>query len=78
VRLLRPFRCKVNLSPFNEHEYSIFKRPTADRVARFQSIVGAAGLTVLVRTPRGDDISAACGQLGAEVDAPRHKLVVLQ
>jgi 23S rRNA (adenine2503-C2)-methyltransferase len=78
VRLLRSFRCKVNLIPFNEHEYSIFKRPTADRVARFQSIVGAAGLTVLVRTPRGDDISAACGQLGAEVDAPRHKLVVLQ
>jgi hypothetical protein len=37
----------------------------------FQDIVRRAGYTVLVRTPRGDDISAACGQLGAEVDAPR-------
>lgn len=77
VRLLRPFRCKVNLIPFNEHPYSPFKRPSRERVARFQSIVGAAGMTVLVRTPRGDEISAACGQLGAEVDAPRRMLTVL-
>lgn len=77
VRLLRPFRCKVNLIPFNEHPYSPFKRPSRERVARFQSIVGAAGMTVLVRTARGDEISAACGQLGAEVDAPRRMLTVL-
>ncbi|MBK6684611.1 MAG: radical SAM protein [Deltaproteobacteria bacterium] len=77
VRLLRPFRCKVNLIPFNEHPYSTFKRPSRERVARFQSIVGEAGFTVLVRTARGDEISAACGQLGAEVDAPRRMLNVL-
>lgn len=77
VRLLRPFRCKVNLIPFNEHPYSPFKRPGPERIARFQSIVGAAGFTVMVRTPRGDEISAACGQLGAEVDAPRRMLQVL-
>lgn len=77
VRLIRGLRSKVNLIPFNEHPYSPFKRPSDERVARFQGIVGQAGLTVLVRTPRGDDISAACGQLGAEVDAPRRMLNVL-
>jgi 23S rRNA (adenine2503-C2)-methyltransferase len=77
VRLLRPFRSKVNLIPFNEHPYSPFKRPSEARIQRFQQLVGAAGMTVLVRTPRGDDISAACGQLGAEVEAPRRVLNVL-
>lgn len=78
VRLLRGLRCKVNLIPFNEHPYSAFARPTDAAVARFQRIVADGGQQVFVRTPRGEDISAACGQLGVEVDAPRKKLVVLQ
>ncbi len=78
VKLLKPIRCKVNLIPFNEHPYSPYTRPTAQRVERFQALVRQGGLTVLVRTPRGDDISAACGQLGAEVEAPRRSLRVLQ
>ncbi|MCK6545502.1 23S rRNA (adenine(2503)-C(2))-methyltransferase RlmN [Myxococcota bacterium] len=78
VKLLRGIRCKVNLIPFNEHPYSPFQRPSEATVARFQRIVADGGLSVFVRTARGDDISAACGQLGAEVDAPRKKLVVLQ
>jgi 23S rRNA (adenine2503-C2)-methyltransferase len=77
VKLLRPLRSKVNLIPFNEHPYSPFRRPSEERVQRFQRLVGAAGMTVLVRTPRGDDISAACGQLGVEVEAPRRVLTVL-
>ena len=77
VKLLRGIRCKVNLIPFNEHPYSPFKRPSDARVAAFQAIVAGAGVSAFVRTPRGDDISAACGQLGAEVNAPR-KLHVLQ
>lgn len=71
VKLLKGIRCKVNLIPFNEHPYSPYKRPAAQQVAHFQAILRKAGYTVLVRTPRGDDISAACGQLGVEVDAPR-------
>ncbi|MEO1232066.1 MAG: 23S rRNA (adenine(2503)-C(2))-methyltransferase RlmN [Myxococcota bacterium] len=71
VKLLRGIRSKVNLIPFNEHPYSPYKRPAPARVASFQAILRDAGMTVLVRTPRGDDISAACGQLGAQVDAPR-------
>lgn len=71
TRLLQGIRSKVNLIPFNEHPYSPYRRPSEARVRRFQDILKKAGYTVLVRTPRGDDISAACGQLGAEVDAPR-------
>jgi 23S rRNA (adenine2503-C2)-methyltransferase len=71
TKLLRGIRAKVNLIPFNEHPYSPYRRPSPSRVVAFQDIVRRAGYTVLVRTPRGDDISAACGQLGAEVDAPR-------
>ena len=84
IRLLRGIRSKVNLIPFNEHPYSPFKRPSPARVASFQNILRRANYTVLVRTPRGDDISAACGQLGAEVEAPRtsaserSKLPILQ
>lgn len=77
VKLLRGIRCKVNLIPFNPHEYSPFGRPSPERVEAFQKIVTEAGLSAFVRTPRGDDISAACGQLGAEVEAPR-KLHVIQ
>jgi len=77
VKLLEPIRSKVNLIPFNEHPYSPFKRPSNNRIDRFQKIVKEGGLSAFVRTPRGDDISAACGQLGVEVDAPKHMLTVL-
>ncbi len=77
VKLLRPLRSKVNLIPFNEHPYSPFARPSDERIARFQEIVTAGGLTAMVRTPRGDDISAACGQLGIEVEAPRSQLRIV-
>lgn len=77
VQLLRPLRSKVNLIPFNEHPYSPFARPSPERIQRFQRIVGDAGLSVFLRTPRGDDISAACGQLGVEVNAPRRRLTVV-
>lgn len=78
VRLLRPVASsKVNLIPFNEHPYSPFKRPSQAVIDRFQRIVRDAGVTIFVRTARGDDISAACGQLGVEVDAPKTRLTVL-
>jgi len=74
-RLLRSFRCKVNLIPFNEHPFVPFQRPSEERVERFQQLVAASGVAVYVRTPRGDDISAACGQLGTEVSSPKRTLV---
>jgi 23S rRNA (adenine2503-C2)-methyltransferase len=78
VKLLRSIKSKVNLIPYNEHPYSEFRRPSKERIAAFQRILQDEGLAVFVRTPRGDDISAACGQLGVEVDAPHRKLTVLQ
>jgi len=65
--LLRGFRCKVNLIPFNPHPGSEFARPAGGAVERFQQALRAAGLPVYVRTPRGDDIDAACGQLAARL-----------
>mgnify|MGYP000495027687 CR=1 FL=1 len=66
VRLLEPFRCRLNLIPYNAHPLSPFKRPSEERVHAFQRIVKAGGLDAFIRTTRGDDIDAACGMLGAK------------
>ncbi len=66
VKLLRPLRTKVNLIPFNPHEGSEFARPSAKAVEDFHKIIVKSGLTAIVRHSKGDDISAACGQLGAK------------
>ena len=65
VRLLHGLRAKVNLIPLNEHPGTEFQRPRTERVEAFAERLAAAGLTVSVRRSRGDDILAACGQLGA-------------
>ncbi len=65
VRLLHGLRAKVNLIPLNEHPGTEFQRPRTERVEGFAASLAAAGLTVSVRRSRGDDILAACGQLGA-------------
>ncbi len=70
VGLLHGFRCKVNLIPFNEHPRSEYRQPTEAVVDRFRDALVDRGLSVFVRTARGEDISAACGQLGLEVDRP--------
>ncbi len=65
VRLLRHYRipAKVNLIPFNPWPGSPYECSDQDRIARFSEIVFAAGISAPVRTPRGRDIMAACGQL---------------
>ncbi len=63
VALLKDLHCHVNLIPFNPHEHAPYKRPSASRVDAFHRRVRDAGLMVWIRTPRGDDIGAACGQL---------------
>jgi 23S rRNA (adenine2503-C2)-methyltransferase len=63
ARLLRPLRCKLNLIPWNPHPGAPFARPSADAIERFQNRVKQLGLAAYLRTPRGDDIAAACGQL---------------
>jgi 23S rRNA (adenine2503-C2)-methyltransferase len=61
--LLAPLRAKINLIPFNEHPESKFKRPDQDRVQQFQDILVKRNFTAIVRHSKGQDISAACGQL---------------
>lgn len=61
--LLRNFRCKVNLIPFNPFPLSTFRRPTEDTVSHFYKQLRDQGIMVTNRTTRGDDIDAACGQL---------------
>jgi 23S rRNA (adenine2503-C2)-methyltransferase len=70
--LLRGIPAKLNLIPWNPFVASLegatapaFARPSAERIRTFQERVRAAGLSAYIRTPRGDDIDAACGQLAA-------------
>ena len=65
VRLIRAYDlpAKVNLIPFNPWEGSTYLCSTPERIRSFSSIIFAAGISAPVRTPRGRDIDAACGQL---------------
>ena len=65
AKLLRPIRCKVNLIPFNIHEGCDFKRPAETVIQAFYDILFAKNYTVIIRRSKGQDISAACGQLRA-------------
>jgi 23S rRNA (adenine2503-C2)-methyltransferase len=63
VRLLQGIPAKVNLIPFNPWPGAPFERSSEAAIAAFADIVNAAGYSSPVRTPRGVDIMAACGQL---------------
>ena len=63
AKLLRGHRAKINLIPFNVHPGSDFRRPTPERIAKFQQILQEANFTAIVRQSRGEGIMAACGQL---------------
>jgi 23S rRNA (adenine2503-C2)-methyltransferase len=65
VRLIKHYQlpAKVNLIPFNPWPGAPYECSTPERVRRFSEIVFEAGISAPVRTPRGRDIDAACGQL---------------
>ena len=65
--LLKDYPCKINLIPFNHFPNSGFDRPSGNAVSRFWQVLVDAGFIVTVRSTRGDDIDAACGQLVGEV-----------
>jgi 23S rRNA (adenine2503-C2)-methyltransferase len=67
AQLLRDFPCKINLIPFNPFDQSDYRRPSGNAVSRFWQVLVDAGYIVTVRTTRGDDIDAACGQLVGQV-----------
>jgi 23S rRNA (adenine2503-C2)-methyltransferase len=63
ARLLKGIRNKVNLIPLNEAEELDYRRPSDAAVERFQQILIDHHISAFVRRNRGNDISAACGQL---------------
>jgi 23S rRNA (adenine2503-C2)-methyltransferase len=65
VRLLKHYKlpAKVNLIPFNPWPGAEYECSTPERIRRFSDIVFEGGISAPVRTPRGRDIDAACGQL---------------
>ncbi len=65
--LLKNYPCKINLIPFNSFPNSGFSRPSGNAVSRFWKVLIDAGFVVTIRTTRGDDIDAACGQLVGDV-----------
>jgi 23S rRNA (adenine2503-C2)-methyltransferase len=66
VRLIRGIPAKVNLIPFNPWPGAPYECSDEAAIAAFSDIVFAAGYSAPVRTPRGRDISAACGQLKSD------------
>ena len=66
VRLLAGIPAKVNLIPFNPWPGAPYERSRDAAIREFADIVNAAGYSSPVRTPRGEDIMAACGQLKSD------------
>lgn len=73
VRLLAKIPAKINLIPFNPWPGSNYQCSDWDRIEAFADIVNRAGYASPVRTPRGRDIFAACGQLKSETERLKKK-----
>ncbi len=68
AELLRDVPSKINLIPFNPFSLSDYRRVSNNSLYRFRDILVEAGYTATIRTTRGDDIDAACGQLAGMVN----------
>ena len=75
VRLIRGIPAKVNLIPFNPWPGAPYRCSPAERIRAFAAIVARAGYASPVRTPRGRDILAACGQLKTASERQRRSRV---
>ncbi|MEY4870818.1 MAG: rRNA ((2503)-C(2))-methyltransferase RlmN [Pseudomonadota bacterium] len=71
VALLEGIPAKVNLIPFNEWPGAPYKRSSGNRIHAFADIIYKAGYASPIRTPRGEDIMAACGQLKSATERAR-------
>lgn len=71
VRLISGIPAKINLIPFNEWPGAPYQRSTNTRIRAFADIIYKAGYASPIRTPRGEDIMAACGQLKSETERGR-------
>ncbi|MGR3501990.1 23S rRNA (adenine(2503)-C(2))-methyltransferase RlmN [Pseudaestuariivita sp.] len=71
VKLIEGIPAKINLIPFNEWPGAPYKRSSNNRIRRFADIIYKAGYASPIRTPRGEDIMAACGQLKSATERAR-------
>ncbi|MGR3364262.1 MAG: 23S rRNA (adenine(2503)-C(2))-methyltransferase RlmN [Maritimibacter harenae] len=71
IKLIEGIPAKINLIPFNEWPGAPYKRSSNNRIRRFADIIYKAGYASPIRTPRGEDIMAACGQLKSETERAR-------
>lgn len=71
VRLIRGIPAKINLIPFNEWPGAPYRRSSWGRIEKFADIIYKAGYASPIRTPRGEDIMAACGQLKSATERTR-------
>ncbi|KAA9006117.1 23S rRNA (adenine(2503)-C(2))-methyltransferase RlmN [Histidinibacterium aquaticum] len=71
VKLLEGIPAKINLIPFNEWPGAPYERSDWSRIKAFADIVYKAGYAAPIRTPRGEDIMAACGQLKSATERAR-------
>ncbi len=68
VKLLHGIKAKVNLIPFNEHEGSQYRCPDRDTIEVFQKYLLDHDVVAIRRASKGQDISAACGQLKGKLE----------
>jgi 23S rRNA (adenine2503-C2)-methyltransferase len=73
TEILRGIPSKINLIPMNPITASELRAPAAESVRKFQDVLAAAGYSCFVRTRRGDEVAAACGQLAMADDLVRKK-----
>lgn len=71
IKLIDGIPAKINLIPFNEWPGAPYKRSSNNRIRKFADIIYKAGYASPIRTPRGEDIMAACGQLKSETERGR-------
>jgi 23S rRNA (adenine2503-C2)-methyltransferase len=71
VKLIKGIPAKINLIPFNEWPGSPFERSDWKQIESFAEIIYRAGYASPIRTPRGEDIMAACGQLKSATEKER-------
>jgi 23S rRNA (adenine2503-C2)-methyltransferase len=71
VKLIAGIPAKINLIPFNEWPGAPYQRSDWERIEAFADIIYKAGYASPIRTPRGEDIMAACGQLKSATERAR-------
>ena len=77
VKLIQGIPAKINLIPFNPWPGAPYECSDWDRIEAFAEIVNRAGYASPIRTPRGRDILAACGQLKSASERARREKVAL-